>query len=250
MRLFIIIWIFVFNVLAIIAKEDVNIVFVGNSITFGDQLKDRLHEAPPFVVKAIWESEKNSSKIEIANLGVCGATTVDYLPKENKLFNNVTKAGDQFAAQNGKLIFSIMLGTNDSAIKGPNGSPVSKESYKENMQTIIDEILNRYPTAHILVHHPLWYSPNTHNGALYLQEGLDRLESYLPQIDLLVKEYHQKGIDRVHRGDVKGFKQFKKHQEWLTAEQGYSGTFYLHPNKTGAQQLAKMWIKQIEKLCK
>lgn len=230
-------------------NDDLNVVFVGNSITFGDQLKDRLNEAPPFVVKRMLEQRKQMGKVQIANLGVCGATTLDYLPENKRLFPSVVEAGDRFSKDDhADLIFMVMLGTNDSAIKGPFGAPVSKGDYKKNLRTIVDALLERYDDADIIINHPLWYSPNTHNGALYLQEGLSRLSSYLPQIDALVKEYRKRGIDRVHRGDVKGFSSFKKHPEWLTPEEGNSGTFYLHPNKVGAEQLARLWEKVIWKV--
>lgn len=85
------------------------------------------------------------------------------------------------------LVFSLMLGTNDSAIKGPNGSPVQPAQYKTNVKVIADELLALYPDSRIVLHRPIWYSPNTYNGAMYLKEGLNRLERYFAEINQLVE---------------------------------------------------------------
>jgi len=88
------------------------------------------------------------------------------------------------------------------------------------------------------VHQPIWYSPNTHNGALYLAEGLTRLQSYTPEIIALSKLRP----NRVFVGDRKAFRFFKQnHLKYLSPEKGNSGTFYLHPNVLGATKLGEFW---------
>ncbi|MEO6851372.1 MAG: lipolytic protein G-D-S-L family, partial [Mucilaginibacter sp.] len=90
---------------------------------------------------------------------------------------------------------------------------------------------------------PLWYSPNTYNGAQYLQEGLDRLQSYSKPIKMLVKEYHN---DRVFLGDTFAFDYFRiNYLTRLRPEDGRQGTFYLHPNKQGAAELGVFWGQAI-----
>ena len=89
-----------------------------------------------------------------------------------------------------------MLGTNDSAITGPNGAPASPGKYHENMKTIIDKLLALYPKCKVVLHRPVWYSPNTYNGAKYLEEGLNRLQSYYPELQALVLHYSKHFRDR------------------------------------------------------
>lgn len=146
----------------------------------------------------------------------------------------------------GDLVFSIMLGTNDSAIEGTNGCPVTPERYYENMKTIINRLLALYPNCRIVVHRPLWYSPNTYNGAKYLEEGLRRLQDYYPQIQRLVDYYASHFPGQVFLGDTKGFDYFKEnHLTDFQAEKGNAGVFYLHPNEKGAVRLGELWSEAI-----
>ena len=173
-------------------KKNLNIVFIGNSITQGALLENPRHEAPP--VKAAL----------------------------------------------------YLLGTNDSAITGPNGAPASPAKYYENMKTIIDKLLALYPECKIVLHRPVWYSPNTYNGAKYLEEGLNRLQSYYPELQALVLDYSKHFPGQVFMGDTDGFDYFKTHyKNELFPEKGNAGTFYLHPNRKGASALGELWGKAI-----
>lgn len=229
--------------------KKLDIVFIGNSITHGGGLSHPLEEAPP--VKA-WEWLKRAmpgSNIQYSNQGVSGATTVDFLPATNKLFNNVIKAADIFKAdKDATLVFSMVLGTNDSAIEGPNGSPVSPEQYRLNVKAILDKLLNSYPGCIIILHHPTWYSPNTHNGARYLAEGLARLQSYFPVLDAIVASYRSTHPGQVYTGYTGGFSYFTKHPELFIQENGRSGVFQLHPNAKGAEELGTFWAQAIKKV--
>jgi lysophospholipase L1-like esterase len=233
------------------AKQNLNIIFIGNSITRGAGLNDPAKEAPPAIACNYLRQQSNIGTVEFSNQGYSGFTTVDFLPATAKAFTKVEQAAHAFADKQALLIFSIKLGTNDSAIQGPNGSPVSPENYKQNLKTITDSLLKEFPGCIVIFQHPIWYSPNTYNGAKYLKEGLLRLQSYAPEIDQLVAEYSSTYPNRVFTGDKKGFKYFKNH--YLTdfqAEQGHQGTFYLHPNKQGANALGTLWGKSIYKIAK
>ena len=224
-----------------------NIVFIGNSITYGAGLKNPVREAPPVRAAIYLGKQPFVGTVRYSNQGVSGSTTVDFLPETHTLFDKVTAAADQFQDEDwATLVFSVMLGTNDSAIKGPNGSPVAPAQYRKNLQVIIDALLERYPQALVVVHQPLWYSPNTHNGSLYLEEGLERLQSYFPEIRQLLEHYAASHPRRVFPGDTEGFDYFRQHyRETFQAEDGNSGIFYLHPNAGGAQTLGEMWGKAI-----
>jgi lysophospholipase L1-like esterase len=230
-------------------KKDLNIVFIGNSITYGAGLGSPTAEAPPVIAVNYLRQQSNVGNTEFANLGHSGYTTVDFLPSTNGVFKDVEKAGYAFANKQALLIFSVKLGTNDSAIEGPRGAPVFPEVYYQNLKSIADSLLKEFPSCVVIFQHPVWYSPNTYNGAKYLAEGLDRLQNYLPQIDQLVEDYAATYPKRVFVGDTKAFDYFKRHSTTdFQAENGHAGTFYLHPNKQGAAALGNFWGEAINKV--
>ncbi len=222
-------------------KGDVCVVYIGNSITQGVLLADSQNEAPP-VKASEYLSEKIGSKVDFRNCGMSGATTLDFLPVTDRLFKNVINAANELTEKPSTLIFSVSLGTNDSACSGPFGSPVVPQQYYTNLKVIIDELLSSYPGSKVVVQYPLWYSPNTYNGSVYLKAGLERLQSYVPMIDKLVEDYSQSHKGRVFAGSREAFDLFRAHvDEYYVHEQGNAGEFYLHPNKLGAEKLGAIW---------
>ena len=122
-------------------KQNLNIVFIGNSITYGAGLADPATEAPPVIACNYLRVQPGIGKVAFANCGYSGFTTVDFLPSTAGAFVKVEAAAHAFKDKKALLLFSIKLGTNDSAIEGPNGSPVSPEAYKQNLKTIADSLL-------------------------------------------------------------------------------------------------------------
>jgi len=232
-----------------VKKPNLNIIFIGNSITQGVQLATPT-DAPPATAVAYLRQQKNLGTVEFSNQGHSGYTTLDFLPG-TETFTKVEDAANAFTDKDALLIFSMKLGTNDSAIQGPHGAPVSAYDYIKNVKTIADKLLADFPKGIIVLQHPIWYSPNSQNGAKYLQEGLNRLQSYVPKIDSLVASYTANNPNRVFVGDKKAFKYFKKrHLTHLTPENGKQGIFYLQPNKQGAIALGEFWGKAINKVVK
>lgn len=231
-------------------KPNLNVVFIGNSITQGVQLQDPATEAPPATAIAWLRKQKNLGTVEFSNQGHSGYTTLDFLPGTGT-FAKVEDAANAFTDKDALLIFSMKLGTNDSAIHGPHGAPVSPENYIKNVKSIVDKLLADFPKAIIILQHPIWYSNNTYNGSMYLQEGLSRLESYVPKLDSLVAGYATTNPNHVFVGDTKAFNYFRKHHPTeLIPEKGKQGTFYLHPNKKGAVSLGEFWGRAIERVVK
>lgn len=229
------------------SKKDLHIVYIGDSITQGIQLNDPTTQAPPATASDYIQTLHGIGRMDFSNQGHSGYTTVDFLPG-GETFKQLELAVSGLAGKPGLMIFSIMLGTNDSAIKGPNGSPVSPDAYYSNLKTIIDRLLKDYPNCKVFIHYPIWYSPNTYNGAQYLQEGLNRLQSYFPEIAKLVSDYAQTNKGQVFVGDTRAFAYFKKtHLTNLIPENGQRGVFYLHPNAVGAKELGVFWAKAIYK---
>jgi lysophospholipase L1-like esterase len=232
--------------LAFAQKQNLNIVYIGDSITAGGQMSDPATEAPPATASDWLRKQKDIGKVNFSNQGVSGFTTVDFLPSTHTVFANVGKAARAFDEKQTTLIFSIMLGTNDSACEGPNGSPVSAGQYHDNLKAIIDRLLKDFPDSKIIIQRPTWYSPNTYNSARYLQEGLTRLQSYFPQVDKLVAEYSLSNPKHVFASGEEAFQYFSEH--YLTdsnPEQGREGIFYLHPNKKGSVALGNIWAAAI-----
>lgn len=231
-----------------LAQKKLNVVFVGNSITQGALLENPMQEAPP-VRAGIWlGNQKGIAEVNISNQGVSGKTTVDFLPASKSYFPKVKEAMDKLQQEHPDAIslFSIMLGTNDSANTTTNGAPVSAPQYYTNMKVIIDELMDAFPNALFVLHYPIWYSPNTYNGAQYLASGLKRLKSYYPCLQELVESYAESSRGKVFLGDTEATAYFETHyQTELRPEQGYAGIFYLHPNKQGAENLATFWGKAI-----
>lgn len=233
-----------------ITKRPIHIIYIGNSITQGVIIEKPEENAPP-VKASHYLSEQPDIEIKgFSNQGVSGMTTVDFLPAQQTLFPKVVKAAEASVKDNNALlIFSIMLGTNDSAIKGPNGSPVSPAQYFTNMQTIINNLLSIYPKAIFILHRPIWYSPNTYNSSMYLQEGLDRLVSYSDELNSLIDAYGQTHPNQVFSSDTEAFDYFMtNYSTELIPEKGNAGTFYLHPNQSGATKLGVFWGKAIYKI--
>lgn len=133
-------------------------------------------------------------------------------------------------------------------LQGQVGLRASPAKYYENMKTIVDKLLALYPKCKIVLHRPVWYSPNTYNGAKYLEEGLNRLQSYYPELQALVLDYSKRFPGQVFMGDTDGFDYFKAHyKSELFPEKGNAGTFYLHPNRKGASALGELWGKAVLK---
>ena len=223
-----------------------NLIFIGNSITEGALHANKKKTAPP-VVAANLVGNMLSMDVHYRNCGRSGATTVDFLPEQKRDFVRVEKAIEEIKALSyAPILFSIRLGTNDSANFGPNGSPVSNEDYKKNLMTMIGRIRELCPNAIFILQRPIWYSPNTHNAAQYLVAGQKRMVAYT---DVLIEIANEN--EDVYLGDRDAFDYFgAKHRKYMFAEDGKAGTFYLHPNEAGARKLARYWAQAIVKVVK
>lgn len=218
-----------------------NLIFIGNSITEGALHADKAKTAPP-VAAAEYVGRMMPGDVNFRNCGRSGATTVDFLPERGADFRRVEQAIRELRdISYGPIVFSIMLGTNDSASSGPAGAPVSNEDYERNLTAIMARIRELCPEAVFVLQRPIWYSDNTYNGAVYLVEGQKRLVGYANVLIGMAEKY-----DDVYMGDLKGYDYFRdRHERYYFAENGYAGVFYLHPNEKGARKLGKFWARAI-----
>lgn len=224
-----------------------DIVFIGNSITQGVQLENPDESAPPAFANAHMRSLKGITSSRFLNRGRSGYTTINFLPWGEGEFSKVVAATKEFHTDNTRqLVFSISLGTNDSAEEGPRGAPLSPEQYIINIKAITDKLLAEFPGSKVVLQQPIWYSTTTYNRSRYLAAGLARLQSYFPELKKLVLLYSQTNPGQVLMGDTKAFEYFRaNHLTDLIPEKGNAGTFYLHPNKKGAEALGKFWAEGI-----
>ena len=229
--------------------RNLDIVYIGNSITQGVQLNDPAEEAPPAFATKYIRTLQGVESVRFLNRGKSGYTTVNFLPTPDGELSKVIQAVKEFHADNSRLlVFSIMLGTNDSADEGPKGSPLYPEEFHFNIKAITDKLLNEFPGCKVVYQQPIWYSPTTNNRSRYLKAGLERLQSYFPELSALVTGYALSNPGQVLMGDTKAFDYFR--ENYLTdliPESGNAGTFYLHPNKKGAEALGRFWGNGIYK---
>lgn len=224
-------------------NRNLDIVFIGNSITQGVQLSDPAEEAPPAYAAKYLRTINGVESVNFLNRGRSGYTTVNFLPSAGGELSKVIGAVKEFHADKTRLlVFSISLGTNDSAEEGPKGSPLWPEEYHTNMKAITDQLLADFPGCRIVYQQPIWYSTNTYNRSRYLAAGLARLQTYFPELKTLVEEYSKTNPGQVLMGDTKAFDYFRdNYLTDLIPESGNAGTFYLHPNRKGAEVLGKFW---------
>lgn len=226
---------------------NLDLVFIGNSITQGVQLENSGETAPPATATAHLRTLKGVESAQVLNRGRSGYTTVNFLPSADGELSKVIAAVKLFHADMTRLlVFSISLGTNDSAEEGPRGAPLYPEEYRTNIKAITDQLLKEFPGCRIVYQQPIWYSTTTYNRSRYLAAGLARLQTYFPELKNLVAGYSLTNPGQVQMGDTKAFDYFK--ENYLTdliPESGNAGTFYLHPNKKGAAALGKFWAEGI-----
>lgn len=90
-------------------KRYVNIVFIGNSITFGAGLPKPVHDAPPVKAALFLSKCPEVASVKYTNRGQSGCTTVDYLPDTNTLFPWAVRAADKFKDETwADLVFSLL----------------------------------------------------------------------------------------------------------------------------------------------
>ncbi len=232
------------------SKRNLDIVFIGNSITYGANVANPKEEAPPVPACEYLRHKPGIGEVAFSNQGKSGYTTLDFSPSGNPFAKVVAATRLLHTDKSRMLIFSVSLGTNDSAEEGTNGCSMDPKDYYKNMKAIVEQLMVEFPDCKIILQQPIWYSPNTYNGAKYMAEGLARLQTYFPELKALVKEYSKAWPGRVYMGDTRAFAWFKKrHLTYLVPEEGNAGTFYLHPNREGSKKLGEFWAQAIyEKL--
>ena len=242
------------------AQQSANIVFIGNSITYGALHQQREQTAPP-VLCAKWLSQQERiDTVYFRNCGRSGRTTYHFLPNPMDVIpaGDKTYFGDVVAKTRElvnahpslPLVFSIMLGTNDAVerTKNPHTEPAD---YVRNLTVIIDSLLRLWPDAHVVLNRPIYNTSDyvTKNGSVASKKSLKMMNTYYKQLPKVVANC-KKG--HVHIGDAKAYNYFKQHYltDIVEEKDARGKSYWLHPNEQGAQKLSEYWGKAILPLLK
>jgi lysophospholipase L1-like esterase len=236
-------------------NRSANVVFIGNSITFGALHEHREATAPPAQCAKWLSKQTDIDTVYFANCGRSGKTTYHFLPNaadvipagEKTFFPDVVQKTRELMTEHPQLplIFSIMLGTNDT-VERKNNSHTTPNNYVANLCAIIDSLLTLWPDAHVVLNKPIWYFPDyvTKGGSIASKKSLKLLETYFNSFAQVVA-HAKKG--QVHIGDHEAYNYFKKHYKTDIFEEkdARSKSYWLHPNEQGAGKLAEFWGKAI-----
>ena len=254
-RLLLLFSLVIFHLSFVYAQRSANIVFIGNSITYGALHEQREQTAPP-VQCARWLCQREDiDTVYFRNCGRSGKTTYHFLP----CAEDVIPAGDKTyfgdvvsktrelvkAHPSLPLVFSIMLGTNDT-VERPKNKHTEPDDYAKNLITIIDSLLKLWPDAHVVLNKPIWYYPNYHTkgGSIASKKSLKLIDTYYHQFPQVVAKSK---AGHVHIGDADAYAYFEQH--WKTdivEEKDARGkSYWLHPNELGAGRLAEFWGKAL-----
>ena len=229
------------------SQKEYNIVFIGNSITYGATHKQPAKTNP--TRSCIKFLKEQGIVAHGKNVGKSGKTSRDFMPGRKGYWGSVKKAAAELAEAypEAQMVFSIMLGTNDAAIR-PKKKCWPDDVYRKSITLIVDSLQELYPQALFVLHQDPYFSTNIEkeSGTKMDESCLKQLQSYWTVDQALAKERKN-----VVLGSDEIYAYFEKnHQEMMTPEEGVQGTFYLHPNPQGSAELGKLWGKALAKVLK
>lgn len=244
-----------------LAQRSLNVVYIGNSITYGAMHKDPVQTAPPVICSQWLAKQQGIDHCWYVNMGKSGKTTFNFVPAKTDIKNYWSELVEKTAElvsqhPEAQLVFSIMLGTNDTAER-PSNSRTTPFMYRHNMELIIDSLQARYPDATFVLHKPIFFSVpfTTRNGSIQSSDSHKMLDCYFAELKKIANDHAaqrkaagKSGL-RVFVGDDKAFGYFKRtYHETLVHEHGYQECdFWLHPNESGSATLAEYWGQAILK---
>jgi lysophospholipase L1-like esterase len=218
-----------------------NLVYMGDSITAGSTLSVPATQAPPVTCSIFLSGMYGIRNAFYTNEGYSGFTTNSFLPTVNTsncYSNSVSAMADLEAANAGTEVFSIMLGTNDSA------QSVTAAQVGTNLETIIGSLLASFPSAYVVMNEPILYTANQGNG--YSETGLGFLSTYYTEYPIVA--VYENGLHPGHvlvgETDAAGFFANSYTTE-MTAQSGTNGYYFIHPDQQGALNLGRLWANGI-----
>ncbi len=196
------------------SDNKVKVACVGDSITYGAEIKDRNNDSYPAGLQ-----EKLGNKFSVENFGV-SATSALSSAKAPYINTPEYKASLEFAPD----VLCIMLGTND--IKDENWL-TGKDNFKSDYKAIIDSYKKANPDVKVYIGVP----PQIFKANVYGERNPEILENEAnPIIKELAEEIGADIVDlrALFDGKVELFPDF------------------LHPNEQGAAMIADSFASQIK----
>ena len=241
--------------LSCFAQKSANIVFIGNSITYGALHEHRDVTAPPAQCARWLSAQEGIDTVYFRNCGRSGKTTYHFLPNaadviptgDKTYFSDVVAKTRELVKEHPSLplIFSIKLGTND-AVERKYNAHTEPDAYIRNLTVIIDSLLCLWPDAHVVLNRPIYNTSDyvTKNGSVASKKSLKMMNTYYEQFSKVVANCK---TGHVHIGDAMAYSYFKKHYKTdIFEEKDARGkSYWLHPNEQGAQKLAEYWGEAI-----
>ncbi|WP_269523316.1 SGNH/GDSL hydrolase family protein [Coraliomargarita parva] len=155
-------------------------LWIGDSITYGYATSRNTSTSPPSYAETFLKNDTDLSQSHSflmtgsnANLGLSGRTSTDMLGQIKLIMGRARLYGATFS--------SIMLGTNDSK----DSVATSPETYKANIQTIMDGLWAVNPDMQIILNKPLWFLPDSGYSSDFSTASLARIDEYRSQLDKL-----------------------------------------------------------------
>lgn len=237
------------------AQRSANIVFIGNSITYGALHQQRELTAPPTQCARWLCQQEEMDTVYFRNCGRSGKTSYHFLPDAKEVIpaGDMTYFGDVVAKTRElvkahpslPLIFSIKLGTND-AVERKHNAHTEPDTYVKNLTVIIDSLLRLWPDAHVVLNRPIYNTSDyvTKNGSVASKKSLKMMNTYYEQLPKVVNNCK---AGHVHIGDTDAYDYFKQHYKTDAFEEkdARGKSYWLHPNEQGAQKLAEYWGKAL-----
>lgn len=225
-----------FAVCARLLEPTIAVVFIGDSITYG--VRAGLGVGPCAEACAVIGARSLPRTVVYANQGISGSQAADWTPSGTYYRDALSPTSTdnsgayQLTQANpfSQLVISICLGPNDSA----NAVPAA--TYGTHIGAIVTQARIDWPDALIVLHAPIWYSPNARTSLSYDETSLALLTQYAPELAALTDGVH------VWLGDTSGYAHFAAtYRTELDAESGSDGTYFIHPNAAGNTALGKLW---------
>jgi len=207
-------WMLIFVFASGCNEKEIKVACVGDSITYGYNIKNRDSNNYPVQLQRIL-----GDKFEVKNFGVCGAT----MRKDGDLSYWNTPEFDSALKFNPDIIV-LMLGTNDS--KPQNWGGKQKELYKKDYLDMIKKFKSLKSKPKIFICYP--------PPAFSLRWGINDTiitNEVIPDINFVAKKENLNIIDL--------YTPFVKMGEHFEDD--------IHPDSTGAAIIAKTVAKKILK---
>ena len=206
-------------------KKPLVIGFIGDSVTSGwNGAASVLGQAPPVQVAALLPHARGPRQVAVANQGISGTATGDWLPAGG----NYTTAVAAFAAASVTHVH-ICLGHNDSKA----ATVVSAATFKANLLATCNALVAA--GYKVILSYPVWIDPAGSLSPTFTDASLQAMIGYMTQIDSLLSGA------TVLRGDVSAW-------TWAAANRGaYGLADGAHFSPAGYALIGDFWAESIAK---